>query len=325
MNLVELIRLSNHLSEMTVTDLQQTTSERAALIMHQADVPLAGVNESFRLRLLEKNLILQESFKAFEQEIAALKHEVTRHIEEQGNVWLQRSYRWYEKQLTEKSAQSPDAVSFHRNKPTRIDPGVANMLKSRVASQCGWKHPGMIIHPMQEPFMQEMVGADPLYVIDESYYLLEPSMQQYNQSYQYRLRPYVIEESFDDPILNRLPDQQIGFCLAYNYFNYKPFEMIKKYIEEIYQKLLPGGVLAFTFNDCDRYQAMESVEQNTTSYTPGTLIRGWAKYIGFEETFCYDDDGAWSWIEFRKPGQLTSLRGGQSLAKILPKPVAKSK
>ena len=325
MNLVELIRLSNHLSDMTVTDLQQITGERSALIMHQADVPLAGVNELFRLRLIEKNLLLQESFKAFEQELIALKQEVTRQIEEQGNIWLQKSYKWYEKQLTEKSAQSPDAVSFHRNKLTRIDPEVAVMLKSRVASQCSWKHPGMIIHPMQEPFMQEMVSADPLYVVDESYYLIEPSMQQFNQQYQHRLRPYAIEESFDNPILAQLPDQQIGFCLAYNYFNYKPFEIIKKYLEEIYQKLLPGGVLAFTFNDCDRYQAMESVEQNTTSYTPGTLIRGWAKYVGFEEIFCYDDNGAWSWVEFRKPGQLTSLRGGQSLAKILPKPVAKSK
>jgi hypothetical protein len=31
-------------------------------------------------------------------------------------------------------------------------------------------------------------------------------------------------------------------------------------------------------------------------------------------------DGASTWIEVVKPGELTSLRGGQSLAKIVAKP-----
>ena len=117
----------------------------------------------------------------------------------------------------------------------------------------------------------------------------------------------------------------VKFIEVYNYFNYRPFEIIKIYLNEIYEKLLPGGVLAMTFYDCDRYQAMQAVDQYITCYTPGTLVRGWAKYLGFEEVFCHQDDGASVWIEFRKPGQLSSLRGGQALAKILPKPIANSK
>lgn len=319
MNLTELIRLSNRLSEMTVSDLQQESSHRVDLIMHQADVPLAGIRHEFQLSLIEKNIFLQQAFSNFETELVALKKEVARQIAEQGTEWLQRSYAVYETQLANKDSQRPEALGLHRNKPTRIDAEVDTMLRARVASFCDWHHPAMILHPMLEPFIHEMVGADPLYVVDESHYLLEPTLAQFNQVYQHRLRPYVIEESFDYPILDQLPNQQFGFCVAYNYFDYRPFEIIKKYIQELYQKLLPGGTLAFTFNDCDRYQAMQSVEQNITSYTPGTLIRGWAKYIGFEETFCFTDNGAWSWIELRKPGELTSLRGGQALAKIIPK------
>jgi hypothetical protein len=293
--------------------------------MNQIDVPLAGIDLSFGQGLIEKNQSLQQAFSNFEQQLLVLKREVQKQIEHEGNTWLQRSYQLYEKQLNERLAQSPDALKLHRNKPTRIDAEVEKTLKTRVASYCDWHHPAMIFHPMLEPFTQEMVGADPLYLVDESHYLLEPTLSQFNQTYQHRLRPYVIDESVDQPILGQLPDGQFGFCLAYNYMDYKPFEIIKKYIDELYQKLLPGGTLAFTFNDCDRYQAMQAVEQEITSYTPGSLIRGWAKYVGFEEVFCLEDNGPWSWIELRKPGQLTSLRGGQSLAKILPKPVAKSK
>jgi len=84
-------------------------------------------------------------------------------------------------------------------------------------------------------------------------------------------------------------------------------------------------VLAMTFNDCDRYMSMQAVEQGITGYTPGSLVRGWANYLGFEEIFCYETGNPSVWIEFQKSGELNSLRGGQSLAKILPKPIAKSK
>jgi hypothetical protein len=70
---------------------------------------------------------------------------------------------------------------------------------------------------------------------------------------------------------------------------------------------------------------MQAVEQGITGYTPGSLVRAWANYLGFEEVFCHATGGPSVWIEFQKPGQSTSLRGGQSLAKILPKPIAKSK
>ena len=254
-----------------------------------------------------------------------LKSEVEQLIAEQGQAWLHRNYTEYERYLETNYAQTEEYLGLHRNKQFQRDAETESILKSRVANYCDWKHPAMIIHPMLEPFIHEMTASDPLYLVDESHYLLEPTLEQFNPVYKNRLRPYVINESFNHPILNRLPDQQIGFCLAYNYLDYRPFELVKIYLEEIYQKLLPGGVLAMTFNDCGRHQAMQAVEQGITGYTPGSLVRGWANYLGFEEIFCHQTGSPSVWVEFRKSGLLTSLRGGQSLAKILPKPVAKSK
>ena len=39
----------------------------------------------------------------------------------------------------------------------------------------------------------------------------------------------------------------------------------------------------------------------------------------------HEDNSASVWLEVKKPGTLKSLRGGQALAKILPKPIAESK
>ena len=325
MNLTQLIRLNNHLEELTMHDLQYESSNRFELIIDRVDVPQAGVDSGFQQRLKEKNHALQSVFVSIDEELTDLKSEVERLIAEQGQAWLHRNYTEYERYLETNYAQTKDYLGLHRNKPVRRDIETESMLKSRVANYCDWKHPAMIIHPMLEPFIHEMTASDPLYLVDESHYLLDPVIQQFNPVYQNRLRPYMIKESFNHPILNRLPDQQIGFCLAYNYLDYRPFELVKIYLEEIYQKLLPGGVVAMTFNDCDRHQAMQAVDQGITGYTPGSLVRGWANYLGFEEIFCHKTGGPSVWIEFRKSGKLTSLRGGQSLAKILPKPVAKSK
>jgi hypothetical protein len=325
MNLTELIRLSNRLENLTMQDLQQDSRHRFELILDQINVPQAEIDLGFQERLADKNYALQSLFDSFEQELTDLKDQVHQLIQDQGQTWLHRNYTEYERYLETRYAQTAEYLGLHRNKPIQRPSDTDTLLKNRIANYCDWHHPAMIIHPMSEPFIHQMTASDPLYVVDESHYLIEPVISQFNRQYQHRLRPYVIEESFDQPILSRLPDQQIGFCLVYNYLDYRPFELVKIYLTEIYQKLLPGGIVGMTFNDCDRYQAMQGVEQGITGYTPGSLVRSWAGYLGFEEVFCHHDNGSSVWLELRKPGELTSLRGGQALAKILPKPVAKSK
>ena len=238
MNLTELIRLHNHLEELTMQDLQYESSNRFELIIDRVDVPQAGVDSGFQQRLKEKNHALQSVFVSIDEELTDLKSEVEQLIAEQGQAWLHRNYTEYERYLETNYAQTEEYLGLHRNKQFQRDAETESILKSRVANYCDWKHPAMIIHPMLEPFIHEMTASDPLYLVDESHYLLEPTLEQFNPVYKNRLRPYVINESFNHPILNRLPDQQIGFCLAYNYLDYRPFELVKIYLEEIYQKLL---------------------------------------------------------------------------------------
>lgn len=325
MNLAELIRLSNRLEDLTVQDLQQQTQARFDLIMHQAQVPDAGIDDFYLEKIATLNFNLNTTFDSLQQQLEQFKQDVKKLIENEGAKWLQISSAVYEQQLESKNAQQSYAPGLHRNKPLQLEENTARVFRTRVGMYSDWHYPAIIIHPMLESFIQGMASSDPLYLVDESPYLLEPAMQQWNEAYQNRLRPIYIEESFEQPILDKLPDNQFGLCLAYNYFNYRPYEIIKNYLTELYQKLKPGGVLIFTFNDCDRFQAIQMVEQRITCYTPGSLIKGWANFLGFETVFEHQDDSANVWIELKKPGQLTSLRGGQCLAKIIPKPIAKSK
>ena len=91
----------------------------------------------------------------------------------------------------------------------------------------------MIIRPGIETFIDDMVAFDPLYLVDDQHELLDPAMDRFNTLYQRRLRPYVVNERSDDEILGKLPNNQFGMCLVYNYFNYRPFEVIKRYFVSI--------------------------------------------------------------------------------------------
>jgi predicted methyltransferase len=104
---------------------------------------------------------------------------------------------------------------------------------------------------------------------------------------------------------------------VYNFFNYKPLEIVNQYLTEIYQKLKPGGVVAFTFNDCDHSGAAALAERNFMCYTPGRLVLAHAQTLGFQVRQRYRMNSSTTWIELQRLGQLTSLRGGQSLAKVV--------
>ena len=143
--------------------------------------------------------------------------------------------------------------------------------------------------------------------------------EKFHDNYINRLRMYQVDEyrGYEEAngMLPFLPDNQFGFCLAYNFFNYKPFEVMKIYFQDIYHKLRPGGTLALTFNDCSRAGGVALAERNFACYTPAELVCSMAVTLGFEIKEQHHLNAAVTWLELTKPGELATIRGGQALSK----------
>ena len=75
-----------------------------------------------------------------------------------------------------------------------------------------------------------------------------------------------------------------------------------------------------TFNDCDREKAVMLVEQHYACYTPGYLVKDLVTSLGYEILYSFNDGGPSTWLELRKPGTLTTVKGGQSFAKVVAYP-----
>lgn len=311
MKLSQLVNFRNELGKLSVLPTQKSADSEIDKVVHLIESTTLTTNLTNEFKQGQSKI--SNAFVAFEHQLNELKEKINQQIEDKERPYFQESYRLYDKEMIYETDE------YILNRRMFISAESLEFINARMSKYATWKHAGMVIRPGKEDFVKNMVMFDPLYLIDQTHELLAPCISEFHEDYQRRLRPYVINERIDQLILARIPDNQFGICFAYNYFNFKPLEIFRKYLSEIYTKLKPGGTLAFTFNDCDRDKAVILVEDHFCCYTPGRLVKELAKSIGYELDFEWHDNGPWTWLELRKPGELESLRGGQTLAKVMRK------
>jgi hypothetical protein len=312
MKLSDLINYQMELNAMSAISVGQRADidlEKITHLVGHQSIQLAEHAKTLQSRHKE----IQQTFDTFETTLNELKSELKQLIETTEKPWFAESYRLYEQEMIHESTE------YILNRRAAITAETEQFYCTRIMRYNSWHHPAMIIRPGCEAYINHLLASDPLYLVDESHDLLQPAISQFNEQYQQRLRTYAINERSGEEILGKLPDGQFGLVFAYNFFNFRPFEIIRTYLAEIYQKLRPGGVLAMTFNDCDRAKGVMLVEQHFCCYTPGYLVRELAQSLGYQIAFSWTDHGPTTWMELQKPGNFVSLRGGQALAKIIPK------
>lgn len=189
------------------------------------------------------------------------------------------------------------------------------LFTSRVSMYNNWKYPALEIRPAFGEFTECIKGCDPLYLADTDDGLFNEIKKKWHPAYQRRLRYYLFEEALDKS-LHHLPDNQFGLILGVDYFNFKPLNILENFLKQGFEKLRPGGMFIFTYNNCDLPYAVRNVENKFCCYTPGRLVKQIAKNCGYEIVKSFDQLENISWLELRKPGELTTLRGGQPLAEI---------
>jgi len=312
MKLSELVSYRMLLEELTPVDKYSCVDSVLEPITNAIDQS-AMVPIQFKTDIKNKVFQVKNSLMDFSKSLDEVKKHVNQMIESLEPIQLQRSYQLYDQGL------ASDSTDLILNRRFVLDEKNSKFVESRIKIYSNWKFPGLIIRPGLETWIDSMVALDPLYIVDSRYDLLEPAIQRFNHQYQDRLRCYTATDNLDHCMLIRVPDHQIGVVLAYNFFHYKPFEIVRAYLTEIYNKLRPGGVMLFTFNDCDRWGGVANAERFYMCYTPGRMVKSLLKNLGFEIITSHIIDNAVTWMEIKKPGELASLRGGQALAKVVAK------
>ena len=253
---------------------------------------------------------VSQAVEHFEKQFAHLKQSVQNLIEQQEPEYFSNSLDLYN------TGYRNDSADHIRDRRIGVDPVTAVIIQQRLKLYTNWQHPGMVIRPAHAKYIEDLVACDPMYFVDTNTQLLELTESWFTPEYQRRLCRYVIEEYNDQPAFINLPAGQFGLIYAFHFFNYRPWPVLQQYLKECFELLRPGGVLAFTYNNCDLARRVGAVEHYSGCYTPGRLVRAYAQELGYETVFDLDDDSNTSWMELRRPGDWSSIRGGQTLAAI---------
>ena len=308
--LSNLVDYKNLLDTFSLQDIHHESRHRLDGIIHQV-VTHNLQFEQYSNQIIKDGHNIDQAFATLQQTLDQIRQYLVKSIADLEPRYYQESLRLYQEEMCYETNE------YILNRRMYLDSESQERLQGRIVRYTDWRLPGLIFRPGLESFIEQLVPLDPLYVVDQNLALVQPAVSKFTPEYQRRLRLYAVDEKSTQPILAQLPSAQFGYIFAYNYFNFKPMEIIKQYIVEFWHSLRPGGVVFMTINDCDYAHGVALAEGSFMTYTPGSEIVKFAEANGFEINDRYRGTGNVAWIEFQKPGEIHSLRGGQTLAKIV--------
>jgi len=313
MKLSNLVRYLNHLDTLSVYDAAYASIaevDKITQIVQESELQIDSVSDN--LAAIQQDL--KVSLHKYEKTLTQLGENVQSLIEQNELEYFAESTARYH------SGTRLDTSDYIVNRKIPVDPTTETLLRACLNTHANWQYPGMVIRPAHALGLEDLVAFDPLYLVDTHQDLFASVKTLFTPEYQRRLRYYVIEEYTDNPVFWNLPHTQFGLVYAFRYFEFKPWEVLRQYLDEIFVLLRPGGSFLFSFNDCDQWRAVGSTEHFFCCYTPGRLVKAHAKNRGYEVVDIHSDLSGTSWMELRRPGTLDSIRGGQALASVFKKP-----
>jgi phospholipid N-methyltransferase len=198
------------------------------------------------------------------------------------------------------------------------DESVKQIVTADIRNHTNSKYPALEIGPGDGQWTEFMVAGDPLYIVDIHPEFIESTKSKFPIEYQRRLRSYLLGwngNPKDD--LSILPQNQFGFIFAWQVFDFFPLDKTTLYLEQCFNLLRPGGVMMFSYNNCEFSNATVSAETGFKSWMTKTLLIQTCEGIGFEIMETRDSLSGFHWIKIKKSGELRTVKVGQAMGEII--------
>jgi len=305
MKLNELVRLRNQLANaLEITALNKELEKNYARLLNL----ITDIDEdvAYSITDLAKNhkdihLLLQRDCNQLNDLLSALQDKIN-HL---STHFFAENYQLELKYI--------DAQSIRQIRVINNDEEFEQILVQRINQCSNWQYPALEIGCRDGAWTKLLVASDPLYISDVFEEFLESAVKQFPSLYQGRVRKYLIHDFYK---ISNLPKNQFGLIFSYNFFNYLSIDSIKQFLIQSMLWLRPGGSMIFTYNNADLPAAAAYAENYFMTYVPESVLVPIAESIGFETVYLYNREPAYSIIELRKPGELRSIKVGQTTGEI---------
>lgn len=213
--------------------------------------------------------------------------------------------------------KTPSLEYIRHNRKILVGADVEQAIKQKILLYTDWRYPALEIGCRDGEWTKYLVAADPLYVVDQHGEFLDSTCQTFTPEYQRRLRCYCVR----DHDLSELPEHQFSFVFSWGMFNYLSMESTKSYLTQVFQLLRPGGVFMFSYNDGDTPAGASMAERFAQTYLPKSFLTALSQSLGFDIVNAVDMGPNVSWLEIKKPGELSTVKAHQVLGEIMPREI----
>lgn len=212
-------------------------------------------------------------------------------------------------------------IDIKPNSHLNINAEIELKLLSKIRLYSQFKYPGLQLNcnfsQNTIQWLNAMVTNDPFYLagLPDEYgeiRYLEDMIKPYPEIYQKRVRLYTV----NNRDLSVLPQAQFGLILCWNFFNYQTLDTIEIYLTKIIKLLRPGGILIFSYNNCDILESARLFDNYHGEWATSKLLEKIYLLQGFElieaNNFQFDTISCCSWVELKRPGHLTTVKLSQA-------------
>lgn len=315
MRLSDLVRLRNNLKNFSSVATRERLEELDGHLTQQLNIPMHSAYSGTIDEFVKHLDNAERELNTLEERLPTLIANIEQEISEITKEYLARGYMI-------NGFYGSNATDLHTERHDRLMPisdDTRGEIVVKIRGYTEWHYPTLEIGPGDGAWTEHLVAADPLYIIDRQPEFLESTLSKFNGVYRNRVRPYLTglhANNKEEHDLSMLPQNQFGFVFAWNVFNYFPLAETTAMLESCYNVLRPGGVMMFSYNNCDIPQCVEYVEQGFRSWMPKDLLIETCKKLGYEIIDTRAIEETVHWIEIRKPGELKTVKAHQVLGKI---------
>ena len=263
------------------------------------------------------HLAVLKNLEELSDHLNSFKKQLNKTVETLEQPFYEKSKEIYKQRLNDSIQAKIDRQVFnnvlHNNEFKTL---LTNRINLYVSSQ----YAGLQLAPGNGELTNHLVACNPLYLMDESEDMFRHIRNWRQPAYQNRLRYYNIDENQKD-LLHELPANTLGLIVVVNWFNFRPIKIIKKYLQSMMKRLRPGGVIVFTYNNCDYPKAIDKVSELYYCYTTSKKVKDLCTQLGYNIIASYDRgydelDMGISWLEIAKPGKRNTIKKSETMGLI---------
>lgn len=299
----------NNLSVNHVRDELESLLNRVSTDLNQQNIDFDNLKE----KIEHDRELIMATLDIINNNLSTFKQQLNNFVKGIEGPYYQKSRDYYQEGLKDSADYILDRYSF---KKLLYENESYEFFLSRVKLHTNWKWPALEIRPAMCDITESLVGCDPLYLVDTHEDLFKVTKTKWTPEYQRRLRYYIINEQ-SAKLFTQLPQMQFGLIVAVDFLNFRPLEMIQRYMKEMFDLLRPGGTAIFTYNNCDYPIGVDNFENAYYCYTPGKKVKEICEAAGFKVAASFDLENNVSWLEIERPGRRQSIRGAQTLGQVL--------